>query len=210
MAARAPILVIDRGDLPSLAATSLFNDPEQLILWHVRETDAAAEARRRIVQTKARVLGVRRLLMAEPLTVGLPELAAPVELYQAAMLLQAAAIARQLECARIVWPRQIGPDFERMAEIVDRASLVSELAGIGRTAARGAPGDPADAIDLPLVDLTDEHLVDLIDEAGAPFELFWPCERTVEAPCGECGGCQRWSGAFEAMGLPWPWAAVSA
>lgn len=202
----SPILIIDRGDLPSLAACMLYPDPGRMILWHVQETDAAARQRFRVCEAKAETLAARRLIASRPLDVGLPDLPPPSDLYQAALLLQAAAMARQLRCARIIWSKQVGPDFERMGEIVDRANLVADLAGYADSpSGGGGAGRGGILIDLPLVDLTDEHLVDLIDESGGPRELFWPCEAGNDAPCGACGGCVRWHGAFDAMGLPWPW-----
>ncbi|MCZ6835779.1 MAG: 7-cyano-7-deazaguanine synthase [Planctomycetota bacterium] len=203
MAQLSPILVLDRGDLSSLCATLLDPNPERLILWHVRETDSAANRRLQACQAKAKAMGVKRLITSEPLELGLKGMTPPAELYQAMVLIQGAAIARQLKCDRIIWPRQVGPDFERMGELVDRASQIADLASGGKE-------DKKIVIDLPLVDLTDEYMVDLIEEAAGPLELFWPCDEGGAAPCGECRSCQRWQGAFEAMGVAWPWVGAMA
>lgn len=201
MSEAKPVLIIDRGDLPSLTALALEPQPEQVILWHPMGTDAAARSRKRVCETKTKRLGVRRLLTSAPYILGLPDMPPPVELHQVSMLIQASTIANQLKCSRIIWPKQVGPDFEQMGELMDRANLVVDLAGNGDLG-RGP------SIDLPLVDLTDEHLVDLLEESGCPLDLFWPCDGGESSPCGACRGCTRWIAAFEVMGVSWPWAVV--
>jgi hypothetical protein len=205
MSETKPILIIDRGDLPSLTALAIQDDPESVILWHPIETDEASGHRRNICEIKTRTLGVRRLLVTPSVSLGLPNMPPLAELYQAMILIQAITIARQLNCCRVIWPRQVGPDFERMGELVNRASLISEITAEG-------PDGIGPGIELPLVDLTDEHLVDLLEESGSPMDLFWPCESGDSGPCSAdraCRGCGRWQAAFEAMGTPWPWAAVA-
>ena len=66
-------------------------------------------------------------------------------------------------------------------------------------------------IDLPLVDLTDERLVDLADDGGAPMRAFQPCSASggsTATPCEQCDGCRRWHAAFDAAGVAWPWTTV--
>jgi hypothetical protein len=221
----SPILLIDRGDLPSLVAAVTQPDPTRLLLWHLRETDDAAARRRAVVDEHAAFLGALDLVVCEPWTGDVGRASDAEGLWQALMLVQAAIIARHRGCEKIIWPVQVGPDAVRVGELVDRAAGVAELAEI-RGGAR--VGDEAAAasglvIDLPLVDLDDEQIVDLADDAGAPSTAFWPCETGGSAsdvpgsgsrasarggggePCGACGGCDRWMRAFRECGLPWPW-----
>jgi hypothetical protein len=217
------ILLIDRGDLPSLVAAVIQPDPTRLLLWHLRETDDAAARRRAVVEEHAAFLGAADLVVCEPWTGDVGRASDAEGLWQALALIQAAIIARHRGCEKIIWPVQVGPDAVRVGELVDRAAGVAELAEAGRGSRIGDADGAARGlvIDLPLVDLDDEQIVDLADDAGAPPTAFWPCETGGPAsdvpgsgrrassgggePCGACGGCDRWMRAFRECGLPWPW-----
>jgi 7-cyano-7-deazaguanine synthase in queuosine biosynthesis len=64
------------------------------------------------------------------------------------------------------------------------------------------------ARDLPFIDFTDEQIVELADDSGAPVRDFWPCVGGGCQPCASCDGCARWLSAFRAVGIPWPWTAA--
>jgi hypothetical protein len=226
----SPILLIDRGDLPSLVAAIIQPDPTRLILWHLREADEAAARRTAVVEEHASFLAAADLVVSEPWPGGVGRASDAEGLWQALMLVQAAIIARHRGCEKIIWPVQVGPDAARVSELVDRAVTVAELAEAGGGLPTGVRRTIV--IDLPLVDLDDEQIVDLADDGGAPLTAFWPCETAGSAagggprsttgarpgggatsagePCGACGGCDRWQRAFRECGLPWPWAAVHA
>ncbi|MDY7110548.1 MAG: 7-cyano-7-deazaguanine synthase [Planctomycetota bacterium] len=197
------MLLIDRGDLPSLVAAVIQPDPARLLLWQLREGDEAAARRAAVVAEHADFLGAVRPVVSEPWSAEVGRASDAEGLWQALMLLQAAIIARHHGCGKIIWPVQVGPDAPRVSELVDRAAGVAELteAGGGASAERRN----AVVIDLPLVDLEDEQIVDLADDAGAPATAFWPCEAGGDEPCGACGGCDRWMRAYRECGLPWPW-----
>jgi 7-cyano-7-deazaguanine synthase in queuosine biosynthesis len=97
---------------------------------------------------------------------------------------------------------QVGPDPDAVCAVVDRATVVSDLAQIG--------GEGSIAIDLPLADLDDRQVADLADDCGAPLATFWPCNSDRQAPCGACAGCDRWRAALDRVGLSWPWEPVRA
>lgn len=197
------ILLISRGDLPSLTAAVIQGDFSRLILWHVLEPDVAARRRREAVRACGEVLGVKRVVESEAPVLGMPGMAPPGGLYQSHLLLHAIITARQLHCAKIVWPIAVGPDPGQVGEAVERAGLAVAAAELP-SAAGGAA-----MIDLPLVDLTDEKLVELVDDCGGPAGAFWPCEGDAERPCGQCPECRRWEGAFGAVGIRWPWVAAT-
>lgn len=186
----SPILLIDRGDLPSLTAAIIQPDPARLILWHLREADEAAARRAAIVKDHADFLGAADLIISDAWQGDVGRASDVEGLWQALLLVQAAIIARHRGCDKIIWPIQVGPDAARVSELVDRATAVAELAesgtgAIGQVATSGTSGTlgtsgtsggRAMVIDLPLVDLDDEQVVDLADDAGAPLRAFWPCE----------------------------------
>lgn len=211
---RCNALLVDRGDLPSLAALFMQPDPSRVALWHLRERGAAADARLAAAAEHARIVG------AELTSPGVPEDwsedADPGRGGPAAaeMLLRAARAALRLGAARVIWPVQVAGDAAEMARAVDTASGASELLDLA-AADRGHPrrGDAPVAgsgsvfIDLPLVDLADDQVVDLADDAGAPLVAFWPCGSGGTRPCERCDECIRWRRALADQGLPWPWAA---
>jgi hypothetical protein len=202
------VLLIDRGDLPALAAAVIQPDPSRLVLWHRQGSDAASAQRAAAVETHAEMLGVADLIVSEGWDRrGVAGGAVDRGLEQSLLLLQAALVARETGCGSIIWPVQVGPDAARVGAAVDRAATMVDLALID---AAGPAERPADlVIDLPLVDLDEVQVVDLVDDAGAPLVAFWPCEHGGAEPCGSgCGGCDRWRRAFADLGLPWPWIAV--
>lgn len=214
---RLGTLLIDYGDLPSLAAVTILPRPDEAVIFHPRGLDASASGREAAAMLHADVLDVGGFLVdglpeidAAAVTAGaMPDPERVEALDDACVLMRAAAAADRLGCLKILWPRQVGPDADRIGEAVQRANLVADVVqvGVGGSAAGRL------VIDLPLVDLTDERLVDLAEEGGAPMRGFQPCSAgggTTAQPCEQCSGCRRWRAAFDAAGVAWPWTAVSA
>lgn len=177
--------------------------PEKLILWHFLEPDLAGLKRRQVCEAHVDQLGARRLIVIEPGAMGLSDMPPPEGMFQALMLLQAAATARQLNCSKIIWPRQVGPEFEQMGIEIDRADAVMSIAAAD-------PESGPLAIELPLIDLSDQQVTEIVEEAGGAMDLFWPCEGGQERPCETCAECLRWHKAFEAARSQWPWEATIA
>ncbi|MHC4414355.1 MAG: 7-cyano-7-deazaguanine synthase [Planctomycetota bacterium] len=203
------VLLIDHGDLPSLVAVALAPDPAGLVLFCPRAADPAADRRLAAARRHAAAYGASRLIVEEHAVPRTAEASPPARvaasLSQARLLLHAAAAAAGLGCSKIVSPQQVGPDARGVGEALERANMVAALVQVG--ADPPGPGDLL--IDLPLVELTDRQLVDLAEDAGAPWQAFWPCERGCEQPCRACGPCHRWQQAFDESGIGWPWAAVT-
>ena len=200
------VLLIDYGDLPSLAAVTLQSRPDEVVIFHPRGRDAAAGSRERAALGHAEIQGAEAFLADL-----LPELGiegtASQALDDACVLMHVAAAADRLACPVILWPRQVGPDADAVGRAVLRANLVADVA----EAAAGPGAAGRLAIDLPLVDLADHRLVELAEEGGAPMRAFWPCDSGGSPPghpCQGCEGCRRWTRAFERAGSPWPWTAV--
>ncbi len=203
-------LLLDRGDAPSLAAALLQTDPSNLILWHVRGRDAAAARREAMVVRQAELFAARDLLVVGPwdATADAPGSDDEPALREAMEMLQAALAARRAGCARIVWPAQLGRLGDPVADAVDRATALADLVAVSPPAGAGRRRCDI-AIDLPVVDLDDDQIVDILDDAGAPPDLFWPCDLGGGEPCGACAGCERWKAAFAVRGVPGPWDAAS-
>jgi 7-cyano-7-deazaguanine synthase in queuosine biosynthesis len=93
---------------------------------------------------------------------------------------------------------QGGHDPEYVGRLVTLAQLAGEMADLEQDGSTVA-------LTLPVVDLSDDQLVDLADDLGTPIHDFWPCERSAEEPCGGCHECIRWQTAFDQTGIIWPW-----
>jgi len=189
-------LIIDLADLPSLTAIAIQPEGQTLVLWHPGCTDASAARRVELVQRHGDVFSAADVVLSEPSafrSAGMPQWFVHSEL-----LLQALAVAERMGCARIIWPHQVGPAFEQIGPVVERVATLASLPGM-------AEGREPVPIDLPLVDLTDEQVVELADDSGASLRAFWPCGSGEAQPCGGCDGCRRWADAFEQVGVAWPW-----
>lgn len=199
-------LLVHLGDPPSLAAAATVRDPATIVPWHPVTGSPAAEGRREAVRRTAAGLGTRRpLLDAAALPAG-PAGRADEGLAEVALLARAAVVAVAHGCTAVLWTVQRGQLARDVMESVERAEALIDALAVGAAPA-GVP-----AIELPVVDLDDDQVLDLVDTAGLPWEGAWPCDREDERPCGECRQCRRWARAARALGLDWPWdlAAASA
>ncbi len=207
------LLLIDYGDLPSLVAATIQTRPDETVILHPRGSEAAAGGREAAAREHAELMGARGFVVDQlpeidpgtPLPAAGPDRDRIEAIDDACVLWRAAALAVRRGCPAIVWPRQVGPDPDRIGPAVLRANLVADFVQVGGHAARKL------VIDLPLVDLTDDHLVELADEGGAPMRAFRPCDSgrgSAAGPCEQCDGCKRWRSAFDAAGVAWPWATV--
>ena len=113
------VMIIARGDLPSLTAAVIQSDFTRLVLWHVRESDVAGRRRSEAVRACGEVLGVRRVVETEAPRVGLPGMELPLGLEQSQLLLHAIIVARQLQCGKVVWPICVGSDHRTVGEAVE-------------------------------------------------------------------------------------------
>ncbi len=208
------LLLIDYGDLPSLVAVTLQTRPDETVIFHPRGPEAAAADREAAAREHAERMGARGFVVDQlpdidpgtPVPAAGPDRDRIEALDDACVLWRAAALAVRRRCPAIVWPRQVGPDPDRIGHTVLRANLVADFVQVGGDAARKL------VIDLPLVDLADHHLVELAEEGGAPMRAFGPCDSgrgSAAGPCGQCAGCRRWRSAFDTAGAVWPWATVS-
>ncbi|MCP3904735.1 MAG: hypothetical protein GY715_14000 [Planctomycetes bacterium] len=231
----SPIMVMDRGDLPSLTALLIEPDPSRVVLWHAPEGGPAGFRRQQMVRAHAGRFEVRELVIAEPWELPVLEGDSTVDLEEtggrrrddpghlpehlaaltvAPLLVQAVLAGHLRGCGRVVWPVQVGPNAPLVGRAVECASVASELVEI---AAAGHGDGPGAFIDLPLVDLSDEQVAELAEDAGLPPDGFWPCVEGAATPCeadadfdAVCPGCRRWQEALERIGQPWPWQAARA
>lgn len=182
------VLIIDDGAPAALVATLLQPAPALVTLWH----DSAGPAPARRLEASTRRVAALALAGLELAPVHPAETDDRVAgLDGARALLEAAACAVRLGCARIVWPVVLGGDLAGMAGAADRVRAVERLIDL-ETNADTAPI----RFDLPLLDLTLHQVADLAIDLDAPADGAWWCEHEGGAPCAACPSCESWQRAL--------------
>lgn len=197
-------LLVHFGDPASLAAAATIRRPERVIVWHPMRPDAASEGRRRAAERTASAIGAAEFVVDDAAwpelpgdpSVGAGELDGASEL---AVLMRAVAVAESMGAPEVLWPIQHGQIASAVGTAIERVECLLDAMAAGG-------GEPAVGIDLPVVDLDDDQVVDLIASGGLPWAGAWPCTSDGEIACGSCGGCRRWRRAAAAVGVDDPWA----
>ncbi len=105
--------------------------------------------------------------------------ALPAGALESLILTDAAYNAAMHGCERVIWPVQAPtvdgePDLTSVARFVDRATLVSRLAGLDAERPEWSGLSVREVrIDTPLVDLTDDQLADLALDMRVPADSCW-------------------------------------
>lgn len=114
------------------------------------------------------------------------------------LLLHAAYQAIAAGCTRVVWPVQFGedlrtptPSLERVATAVDRAMLVSRVAGLDAPDAAGVE------VVAPFVDLSDRQIAEMVMDIEAPLTACWWWGVDLPAAHREQ---DRWGGLLRSLG----------
>ena len=191
------VLIVDHLDPPSLAALLTVRESRDVVLWHPgTRRDDVDEQSRGLLHRHAGLCACERIIRAAVPDAGDQALNRSVELFAAAV----AAVTHG--CTRLVWPIDSGGDPEIMLRELDRANLCSALLDAGGERNRVE-------IDLPVVDLEDWQIVDLIEEGGATMADCLSCGEGGREACNACRSCQRWRAACERADAEWPWAGAA-
>lgn len=191
-------ILVDYGDLPSLALLALHLETPRLILFQVIRDDSAGAARQRVIKRHAELAdGADVLVCPAPISI---ESSQPLasELDELHVILQASYAALQMTCSRVVSPHVVGRDHQAVAVAFERAVGLQQL--IERDGRHRAP-----LLELPLIDCSDAQILELVVDHRVPLTECWPCDRGGATPCSKCRSCRRWQDAFEQAGVPWPW-----
>ena len=91
--------------------------------------------------------------------------------------------AVELGAARLIWPVQVNGDVEKASQITEQIVLLSHLFEL----------EHADLprIDTPLLELTDQQVIELGGQFDVPWKLAWTCQFPGDKPCRVCDRCQR-------------------
>ncbi len=199
---RPTILILTGGGLRSLvAASTALAVPERTtaLMMHVHDDHPAANPRLAMAKRQAGYCGIKQFVTLElprlkgrrpgnppGQTVGEP-------LVRVHVLMLAMVQAIELEIPRIVWPVQSNGDEETIALLTEQVVLAQHLAQ--------TEYDQVPAVDTPLLELTDQQLIELGGQLDLPWKLAWTCLMPGDEHCRACAACRRRHRAFEAAGM---------
>lgn len=200
--ANQPTVVVNGGGLRSLTATGLVaseTDAGDMVILHMRDGRANAHLRAEHVRQQAAHFGVTRIV-----EVDLPHVQTaafvPVNqdggmspLIRPQTLLVALSQAIRLKALRLVWPVQIDGDFATVARATEEVVLIEQLVKLEQ--------QQTPTIDMPLLDLTDQQMIELGCQLDVPWETSWTCMTAQQRACGSCAACQNRQAAFESAGI---------
>ena len=196
-------MILVNGGLRSLIATATaLSDPNNNgpVLVHFRDGRFAEERRAERVRMQADHFGLQRLVQFQ-----LPALStsnAPakvtdelqrVPMFRSRTLANGLALACEAEIERLVWPVQFDADFDQIGATTEQIQLLRHSAQLENT---NAP-----TVETPLIELTDQQLVELGGQLSVPWNLAWSCLLEEPKPCNTCAGCRRRMDGFAAAGM---------
>ncbi|MBY0310971.1 MAG: 7-cyano-7-deazaguanine synthase [Phycisphaerales bacterium] len=211
-----PALIIHHGSIPGLVAAwaegvvrtsgKASDDLQRSMAYFPNDDRPARTLRRDAVQRHVelcRLAGVseRQMVRCDAPAAGIAGLSETLVTgaKQSAMLISAVLEAATLGLSRVVWPIHAGAsqeiDIAQLADICDRAMLVSQLIGLDtmRSSERSM------AIQTPYADLNDAQLMELALDMDVPLQNAWWCLNEQPTPCGHCSSCMRWREALRAV-----------
>ena len=208
-------LILNSGGLRSLVATALMlHDPPRprVTLVHVSDGRPTRDRRREHARRQAEafdIKGVIELNLFHLYGHGLthsaavtPDGRAVARLAAPQMLTAALGQAALRGADHVVWPASCDGDAAAMARGTEQALLCAQAADVELTA-------PI-AVETPLLEFTDQQVIEVGVQLRVPWHLAWSCMEPGERPCGLCEGCRRRGRAFEAAGVLDPTATTAA
>lgn len=196
------LLMLHNGGLRSLVASALLGSDEprpRLTFLSIDDGREARGTRRRHVRAQAQAMGVTRVTeLSVPHLFGhgygrAPDGGPMGTLTRPQMLLAALAEARHQQAQAVVWPVSVNADAKQGAQATEQAILCQHLAE--------AEATEQPRIETPLIEMTDQQVIELGGQLGVDWALAWSCIRPGDKPCLACGGCRRRAQAFDSAGV---------
>src|SRR6185369_15642885 len=203
-------LVLNAGGLRSLVATAasmMGGEATRVVLLHLKDDRPTAAMRREHVRRQAEHFNV-----ADVIALPLPHLQsgtgfadqqrtdAATGLLRTQVMLTAMAQAAVLGATRLIYPAQANGDFDALARATESLVLLRHLASLEVA----KPKTDVPLIESPLLELSDQQLVELGNQLGVPWELAWTCTVGADAQCKVCPACRRRLRAFQLANTPDP------
>ncbi len=160
-------LVLMDGSLPALVAAAMAREGridgagQEAMAWLI-----GTERMLRCAEAQAEAMGLRVVARAEPSE----EMS--VERTSGIVLLASSIAAARLGCGSVVWASHCARagsanevDIDRVAEAIDRATLVGRLASLEARAEV--------EVHVPFIDLSDQQIADLAVDMGVEASSCW-------------------------------------
>lgn len=194
------VLILSSGGLRSLVATALMAqdaDRPRLMLLHVVDGRDNAVTRLEFVRRQAdhfRITRIGELDLTHLYGQGLGPDGEPIgTLVNPQILLAAITQARLGQCERVIWPVSCNVDVKTIASAMERMLLCEHLADLEAV--------PMPSLVAPLLELSDQQIIELGGQLDVPWALAWSCLRQGDQPCRACPACKRRQLAFEKSGM---------
>ncbi len=201
--AQQPVVILASGGIRSLVTTAVLMSRAEkppLILLHLKDGRENAPVRLNHVRRQAEHFHINQCLELE-----LPHLqtdqggqgnaggASWSPLVRSQILLVGLAQAIQLHASHLIWPAQFNGDYACIARITEQTVLTLHLAQLDHA--------ELPLIDTPLLELTDQQMVELGGQLEVPWQLAWTCLMQADRPCRMCPACRRRRAAFDRAGM---------
>lgn len=200
--ADGPTVVLNGGGLRSIVATAVAitdAQPGEIVLVHLRDGRPNAAVRADHVRRQARHFDISRVIELD-----LPHLQTTLRpaadedqsispLTRPQMVLAALGQAIRLRACRLVWPMQLDADFDAASRLTEQVVLIEHLAQLEQ--------EHSTSIRMPLLELTDQELIELGSQLEVPWSLAWTCAYGRNEPCATCPPCLQRHAAFKAAGI---------
>jgi 7-cyano-7-deazaguanine synthase len=199
--AKLGTVILSAGGLRSLVATAVTlsggaDQAAKVALLFFADGRPTAARRREHVRRQAQHFGITQVLEIEaPHLQDPPSLepnrpAPPPALVRPQVLLAGVAHAVQVGAAQLIWPAQANGQFAAVSRASEQVVLVQHLAQLE---AAELP-----AIRTPLLELTDQQVIELGGKLEVPWHLAWTCQTLGDRPCRLCPACRSRRQAFDA------------
>lgn len=201
------VLMLHSGGLRSEVAARLLLDEQpqpRLTLMFVR--DGRANERQRL-ESAVRLIESLPTTNVRLTELNLPSLFGvrnsskqqthePPTLAWAQLLIPTMAYAAEHRIERVVYPGSVNGDARAMAALSETLLLSEQLASV--------ESDLLPRIETPLLELTDQQIVELGGQLDAQFKSTWTCLADQSHACGICPACKRRRDAFDRAGIEDP------
>ena len=193
------VVLLSNGGLRSLVAAALtLHDADRVCLTLLHAIDGRDNAIVRLehVRRQAGYFNTTRISELDvPYLYGHsagPEGMSIGTLVQPHLLLAAVSHARRPQAEQVIWPASFNGDANAMARATEQMLLCEHL---------GDLEGPMPQVSAPLLELTDQQIVELGGQLEVPWRLAWSCLGQNETPCHACSACHRRQAAFAEAGM---------
>jgi 7-cyano-7-deazaguanine synthase in queuosine biosynthesis len=195
-------MLLSSGGLRSLVATALVlanHETVRLTLVFAQDGRPNATLRRQYVQQQAEHFAIARvtdlqLRHAYGHSYGKGPGGEPMgSMVAPQMLCGALGEARWQQAERVIWPIACNLETPAMTQASEQQLLCQHLAE--------AEASHMPALETPLLEMSDQQVLELGGQLGVEWSLAWSCLESGERPCRTCPACRRRRAAFEAAGI---------